>query len=260
MDIKVVKILDQGTDNPIVNRMYLQFAEMTRCGFFWIEDEKQREFRGLLYKLMIEMLNVEKYSKEYSELEGISINKVNSSDGIKYQKNGFSYDDPSMQLHELFNNFLIKCVISIRKFVKVGSYILDIKFNGHKDLSKYIIKTFNPETHFYKWFEERGKYIKEIYDLRGLAEHEELKLSHFEVELIDKKVKIILPKISDTEVLIKEYIESCMKFLFNYFEHSIAQFLTFIYNGYGMIRVLSEEEMRNHRNFKYIIDLNVKAK
>ncbi|MFA6979489.1 MAG: hypothetical protein WC209_09215 [Ignavibacteriaceae bacterium] len=258
MEFKVTKILDQGTDNPIINRIHLQFSEMISCGFFWIEEEKQKEFRGLLFNLMGELLKIEKSVNNYTKAEDAIILKINSPDGIKYQKNGFLYDDPTIELNEKFEDFLIKSVVSIRKFVKVCSYIINKNFDGHKALYKYISNNFKPETSFYKWFEVRSRLVKEIYDLRGLVEHEELKIDKFEVKIIENRITIILPKIAGTELVLREYMQGGLKFLFDYYEHMIAQLLSTIYKGYGKIIILQKEQMSNNRNFKYIIDFNIK--
>lgn len=258
MQFKLTKILDQGTNNPIVNRINLQFSEMISCGFFWREEEKQKEFRGLLFKLMEELLKVEQTVNDYIKMEEDSINKINSPEGIKYQKNGFSYDDPTLKLREIFEEFLIKSVVSIRKFTKVCSYILNKDFVSHKALYKYLVANLKPESSFYKWIANSSESVKEIYNLRGLVEHEELKIDKFDVAIEENKIKINLPKISDTELTLREYMQGELKFLFNYFEHMIAKLLSIIYSGFGKIVALNDEEMSKNRNFKYIIDFNAK--
>ncbi|MDP3683641.1 MAG: hypothetical protein Q8S01_06875, partial [Ignavibacteria bacterium] len=113
-------------------------------------------------------------------------------------------------------------------------------------------------TSFYKWFEVRSRLVKEIYDLRGLVEHEELKIDKFEVKIIENRITIILPKIAGTELVLREYMQGGLKFLFDYYEHMIAQLLSTIYKGYGKIIILQKEQMSNNKNFKYIIDFNIK--
>lgn len=258
MKFKVTKILDQGTNNPIVNRIYLQFSDMISCGFFWIENEKQKKFQGLLYKLMEELLKVEQSVNEYVKTEKDAIEIVNSPNGIKYQKNGFSYDDPTLVLHEKFENFLIKSVVSIRKFVNICSFILNEDFKSHLALYKYLTTILKTESSFYKWFDERSKCIKEIYDLRGLAEHEELKIDRFDIEIVENNIKINLPKIANTELKLREYTQDGLKFLFNYYEYMIAQLLSIIYKGFGRIVKIEKDEMSKNNNYKYIIDFNAK--
>ncbi|MEE9431935.1 MAG: hypothetical protein V3V16_12885 [Melioribacteraceae bacterium] len=256
MQFKIAKILDQGTDNPIVNRIFLQFSYLAKGGFFWREEDKQKQFSDLLFNLMTSLLKVENAYKEYLKIEEKSIQNINSVNGVKYQKNGFAYDDPTLVLQERFEEFLIKAVVSIRKFTNICTYVLDKRFSSHKSFHKFFLTNLKEGSKFHSWFENGGQIVKEIYDLRALVEHEDLKVDKFDVKIKGDKILIIQPKIFKIDHTLKDYMDESNKFLFTYFETVIAQLLSIIYRGPGKIVELEENQMKSD-NFRYIIDFNL---
>lgn len=72
----ISKILDEGTANPIINRMSLQFAEILDSGFLELQVERSDIIKKLLFECMEKLLKVEKAKNSYLLVENKAIDNI----------------------------------------------------------------------------------------------------------------------------------------------------------------------------------------
>ena len=136
---KITKILSSGTANPIVNRLSLQFFDILGRNLLSLSQEDSDKIKKLLFELMKKMLKAEEAKISYLQQEDMAIQKILSKNGIKFQQNAISYDDPTEDLKKKFEDFLINSAISIRKIVKIADVIFNKYFgDGVGALAKYL--------------------------------------------------------------------------------------------------------------------------
>jgi len=245
-----------GTNNAIFNRIFLQFSQMIKCGAFWIEEEKQQEFSNLLYYLMNEMLKTELTVKEYFKIENDYIKRIETKEAIIENNTSIIYEDPSFELHKIFEDFLIRSIISIRKFLRVASYIIEVEYKDHRKFVNYIQSKLSVDSHNHKVLGDVAQIIKNIFDFRNLIEHEQLEVERFKIFQNNDNLGVSLPKIKGKDEYLRDYMYGTIHQLFNYFEDMIALLLKSIYRGLGEIIALPEDKWEENKGFKYKIDLS----
>ncbi|GAH72513.1 unnamed protein product, partial [marine sediment metagenome] len=168
----ISKILDDGTANPIINRMSLQFTEILDSGFLKLQIERSNNIKKLLFECMEKLLKAEKAKNSYLLVESKAIDNVSSGKGIEFQKNVTILDDPTTNLKRLFEDFLINCVIAIRKVIKISEIVLDVRIDGPGELKEYLEKEFSNNKKILKMISEDSKWVIELYSFRTAVEHD----------------------------------------------------------------------------------------
>ncbi|NOV02722.1 hypothetical protein [Paenibacillus planticolens] len=56
---KLTKILKQGTDNAIINRINLQYSEMLKSGFIQVEEKQKNMINLNIFESMKDLLSAE---------------------------------------------------------------------------------------------------------------------------------------------------------------------------------------------------------
>jgi hypothetical protein len=214
---KLTKILDQGTSNPVVNRLSLQFFDMLDRNLIDLPAKRIEKIKEYLFECMKDLLKAQELKNAYLAAENQAIQKIASKDGVRFQPHAVSYDDPTEVLKKHFEDFLIRCVIAVRKVTKIAGAVFLKSFASLKDLKKYLKTLFSPGSPEMKMIEEDSGWIKELYDHRGKAEHDSLEIERFEVVIPEVgKPEIMLPRIAGTGVSIREYLEvtldNCLTF------------------------------------------------
>lgn len=224
---KVTKILNSGTANPIVNRLSLQFFDILGRNLLALSQEDLEKIKKLLFELMKKMLKAEEAKISYLQQEDMAIQKILSKNGIKFQQNAISYDDPTEDLKKKFEDFLVNCIISIRKIVKIA----DIIFNKYFEdcvgsLAKYLRRLFDKGSPEVRMIEEDTPWVKKLFELRESVEHDELGLTPFNISLHpDGGVQISIPRLPDEKACIREYIEVTLENCLTFCEDFIALLL-----------------------------------
>jgi hypothetical protein len=204
------------------------------------------------------MLKTELTVKEYYSLENSYIKKIETKEAITENSTSIIYEDPSFELHKLFEDYLIRFINSIRKFLKVSSFIVDKEFRNHGKFVNHILSKLSPQSKNYEALQNIAVSLKEVIDYRNQIEHEELNIERFKIFQENNDFGISLPKLKNKDEYLRDYMERTIYQLFNYFEDMIALLLKSIYKGPGEIVALPKEEWDKHKGFKYIIDLSKK--
>ncbi|MDD2900891.1 MAG: hypothetical protein PHU44_00480 [Syntrophales bacterium] len=253
---KFVKILDEGANNEIVNRIFLQFSDILDRNIIELPKEQVDKLKECLFDCMKDILKAEDSKKAYILLEDQVIKQIISGDGIKYQTHAISFDDPTERLTKHFEDFLIWCVIAIRKIVKIAIIIFSKSFKGIKDVKNYLKTIFGDESIEWKMIEDDSNWVKELYDLRGKVEHDELNIERFDIELSPSgKPIIIIPAIAKTKVPLRSYLTVTMENCYTFCEDVIAILLNTKAPEIAHIVQIPESVRPKYRGFKYILDL-----
>lgn len=260
-EFQFVKFMDEGTDNPIVNRLMLQFAEMLATNIIHISKEKQEELKKVLFDCGTDLLKAEKYFKKYNEVLNEAVNNIKSGIGFKIDKIAIQYDDPSLELQRLFEEFLIRCVITIRRIKRIAEIILDENLKDHKTFNKRLDELFANDNNYMKMLKEDRVWVKELIDIRGMVEHEELEITNFSVTVgEDGKINIYAPSLKKKKCAVVKYMEVILYNVFSYCEDFTAMLLSLKCNDMCRIVQLPEKLWPEHRGFKYILDLKEEIK
>lgn len=132
----IKKILDVGTDSPLVNRVMLQFGEIVDSGFIKLDDSQKQEFKKVLSECTNDLLKAEESVKEYFRIEDSAISKIASGDGIAHQTGAYSFEDPTLDLKKHFEEFLFRAVIAVRRTIKLASIIFKREIKGPEELKR----------------------------------------------------------------------------------------------------------------------------
>lgn len=255
-EFKIFKLLDEGTANPVVNRITLQFYKILNSGCIELAEDKINKIKKVLFECMEKLLKAEVFKKNYDELEEKTINKFSNGKGIDFQKNAIFYDNPINNLKRYFEDFLINCVISIRKIVKISEIILEKKINGPGELRSNLEKIFANDTDIIKMFDEDSQWILELYKLRELVEHDELEIEGFLINKLNyDKVSITAPKILLNKVFVRKYMDITFEDCFTFCEDIIFLLLKKKCSFSADLILLPENIRENYRNFKYTLFL-----
>ena len=256
LPFKICKILDYGTSNPIVNRMSFQFIDILSRNALDLPALRIENVKKYLFECMKDLIKAQEIKDAYLREEKKAIEKIMSIDGIKFQTNAYSYDDPSEILKKHFEDFLIRCVIAIRKIVKIAENILLKSVKGPKELRKHLMKIFPKDSPEIKMIDEDSIWIKELYDMRGQVEHDELLIGKFDVNIsADNKVLIKLPIILNNQIIIRSYIENIFDNCFTFCEDMTVILMNTKCKKEFQIVVIPESQRSTHRHFKYTLDL-----
>ena len=133
------KIFDHGTRNPIVNRITLQFFDILDTGLIDLSRRRIEDWKNFLFECMKELIKAEESKNAYIIVEDKAIQRISSQDGVKFQPHAFNYEDPTENLKRHFEDFLIRCVIAIRKVVKIAEVVFNRSFNKRpRDLKRHL--------------------------------------------------------------------------------------------------------------------------
>jgi len=253
---KFTKILNQGTNNPIVNRISLQFSDMLDRNLIDLSKQKIEKIKKHLFECMKDLLKAEESKNAYIKIEDQAIQKIKSKNGVRFQRYAFSYEDPTENLKKHFEDFLIRCVIAIRRVVKIAEVVFDKSFDGPRGLKKHLKTLFPESSDEMKMIEDDSVWIKRLYDLRGKAEHDELVIERFDVIISSERNPLIkIPRLVDNGAPIREYIKVTLENCFTFCEDMIAMFLNTKCSKEVQIVLLPENLRPKYRNFKYVLYL-----
>lgn len=168
--MKIEKIMDVGTSNPIVARLGLGLDEIIKLSM--IDPEKKEKIKNIIMDIMHDLVEAEKAILPLIE-ELVEAERELRLNGVKTQSNGRVIVTPSLVHLSSSKVFLKYAKQSLQKFACFFELIFDEKYNGphfHKIAKKSIL--FFGESHIVtKLLLEDSKWIKDIIDLRNEDEH-----------------------------------------------------------------------------------------
>lgn len=260
-EFKIVKTLDHGTNNPIVNRISLQFFDILGSNLIDLPEERIEKVKKYLFECMKDLIKAEESKNAYMTVENQAIQRIMSEKGVQFQSHAFSYEDPTENLKKHFEDFLIRCVIAIRKVVKIAEAVFLKSFDGPKNLKKYLRTLFPDSSPEIKVIEEDSVWIKKLYDLRGKAEHDELAIESFDVAISDDGRPLIkILRFPSSGVTIREYLEAILENCFTFCEDMTVILLNTRCSKEVQIVLVPENLRPRYRDFKYVLDLRGKYK
>lgn len=205
---------------------------------------------------MKDLLKAEESKNNFLILESQATKRILFQGGISFQTHAFSYDDPTEDLRKHFEDFLIRSVIAIRKVVKIAEVIFSKTFKGPENLKKYLKSVFHDMSPEMKMVDEDSIWMKELYNLRGEAEHDQLGLEPFELEILPDGKPLIKPmRLSRNGVPISEYLEVTLDNCFTFCEDMTVMFLNTKCTEMVQIVLIPENLRSKYRDFKYMVDL-----
>jgi hypothetical protein len=241
--------------------MSLQFFDILGRNLINLPEQKIEEIKKYLLECMKDLLKAEESKNAYMTAEELAIQKIISQEGVQFQPHAFSYEDPTENLKKHFEDFLIRCVIAIRKIVKIAEVVFSRKFKGLKALKKHLKTLFRDSTSEIRMIEEDSVWIKELYNLRGMAEHDDLVISPFDIAISNDGKRVIrIPRLLPSGFPIREYLRITLENCFTFCEDMTAMLLNTCCSEEAQIALVPENLRPKHRGFKYILDLKEEYK
>jgi len=253
---KVKKVLDQGASNPIVARILLQFSEMLSSGID-LPSTKKKEIVAILIDCMKDLLFVEEKIEKYSTIEKEAIKAVKENFRINPGNCvDSSFDDPTIELQCLFEEILIRAIMCVRRLRRIAALIFDRDFKKGNSIKTFLLEGFKEHKDLLKFIEHNESLIQELYDIRGMIEHEELEISPFDVIIENNNPFIVLPSLRNGIVL-HEYLKQTLKHVFNYIEQTtLVMFSLKLFPRLEIIE-LNDEESKKRNGVRYSLGLSV---
>ena len=209
-----------------MNRTLFQFCEILDSGLIELPKPKIEEIKRNLLECMKKLITAEEAKNSYLTMEKEAIERLETQKGVKILPHGFRYDDPTEDLKKHTEDFLIRCVIALRKIVRVGEIIFDRKFRDNpNNLKKHLSTMFSNSSNEKKMIEHYSMSIAELYGLRGASEHTDLEFLPFEFDIAEDKSSLIkLPRLllKRKMVIVRRYLEDAFKNCFGFCEDITA--------------------------------------
>jgi hypothetical protein len=249
-------VILHGTSNPIVNRMALQFMELIDSNFFDLSKERADEVKSALMSCMEELLHMYDALAAFVALEDEHVERVRSEDGYQVQQHGVSFDDPTARLEKLFEDFLIRGVVALRKLRKIAHLLTGEDMKKGNSLRNYLLREVGNDPDDRKWIEEDDRWVKELIDLRGEVEHGDFKIGAFSVLVSDAgEPSVTVTTHPGKKVTLREFMRVGLYNAFTHCEDTVALLLRLRLRNKPMIELVQipEDERPLYRGFRYIL-------
>ncbi len=243
----------------IMNRITIQFSKIVQNFFYNFNDEKKVELYEKLDELSLELKHLYDYFGTYGRKLNTSLEIIQEQiKKTKYTKNGIEFKNPSMELKKLFEEFIIKSVIVIRKLVNILGkiYDTDVKKIEWKQFEDFFKKTYWEASQEYVFAKDTARLLLEIYLVRKMVEHESLEFHR--LQLSDNKIELPSFSLHDKDIKIDKmelwkYMKRCFEGLFHISENMIAIALNYKAPNNIWIYTLSEEDKKEwkFKDFEY---------
>lgn len=243
----------------IMNRIIIQFSNIMQNFFYNFNDKQKEELNEKLDELSLELKYLYDYFETYKKSLNTSFPIIQEQiKKTKDTKNGIEFKNPSLELKKLFEEFIIKSVIVIRKLINILGkiYGINVKQIEWKQFEIFFQKTYWEVSQEYTFAKDSARLLLEIYWVRKMVEHESLvfhriQLSNNKIEppsfsLHDKDIKI-------DKMELWKYMKRCFEGLFHISEDMIAIALNHKAPDNVWIYTLSEEDKKEWRfkDFEY---------
>ena len=170
MNAQVSKIMDVGTNNPIVAR--LGFGLDTLIQMARISDDKKKLIRECCFEIMQFLIQGEKAAQPLiAEIKGIETQIL--TEGIKIQSNGHAIETPGVLLLDNTRIVIQFAKQALQKLAKAMGVLLEKEFDGpHFQKVLQRAKEYLGESYLVtKLLEEDQGWLVKINDLRSEDEH-----------------------------------------------------------------------------------------
>lgn len=250
---EIVEIMDHN-GMPFAKRLVVQFSEILKTNGINIDQTKQASITTILMDATNEFNHLEEILKSYIEAEEVYQQSIISGDGYKYEENAYRYKDISPTLNRMFKDFLIQAVIIYRKIMKIAELFYGKKISSdHKKLKKKLDEDFPCENIAYNSFSSLLPWIKELYDMRGLAEHGDIDISKIRINKFTTNISVEFPKLTEKDVYLRNYMIEGIEKLLLFCEDFIASLLSrHIHQGLSLIKY---DVPGTADKFRYVIDI-----
>lgn len=252
---KLVKTMNQGTSNPICNRLFLQFSDIIDRNLLKLDKAKADEIKNQLFECMKDLLHCEEIMQNHIKLENDTIDILLNKGGLIQENSTIKFDDPTYELIKHFENFLIRSVIALRRTIRIAEICFNQKFDGPKNLLKYLRKALPQDHPDLVMFEKDEGWYKELYDIRGKVEHSCIEINKFDVEIIDNNAMILLPTLKEKGCLLRDFMKVTLQNVFTYSEDFTAIMFGIICIDNIVIVQVPDNKLEEYRNFKYVATL-----
>lgn len=253
---KVTKFLDEGTSHPVVNRLSLQLFKMIDTNHFNLTKEQRDAFMQVMLDCMKGLLTSEKLLGEIVEIHNDFINRLSLDDGVVVTQNSIHFDDPTDRLYEVFESFIVKLIIALRKIIKLPSTIYEVEIDGPKNLNKVLYDLFGVDSDIYKMVKGDAQWFRELYDLRGNFEHGTVKMSRFDVISTTESIEYNLPKIEMNDKLVVELAIGYYNAAFTFCEDFAVYLLDQRVDSIAKVYSISQSRRNNEADFRYEVGLS----
>lgn len=252
----VGKILDVGSDDPIVARILLQFDDILESNTVDVPEESVARVRKYLFKCMLDLLDVREAVAAYIGHEDSAIADAAASLGSSRGDDTYRFDDPTESLAAFFTKFLIRAVMVERDVKHIGNSVLGTSCKYVKDLRTEVAKLVPEDDPRSARMQADKEWLDRLYDLRGKAEHEELDMLRFDVAFAEGLEPVVhTPSFSDDGLAIRDYITRTFSRLFLFAEDTIAILLD-LKSRWCRIVAVSDDRKQSSNGFRYVVGLN----
>jgi hypothetical protein len=221
----VKRILGVGMSHPVVARVLFQFSRVLDRNYTTLTEQKSSELKRLLFSLVESMLDAERFKRHYEEKQAEWLKAVTEGTAAELQPHAISFTDPSIELSDYYENFLVKTVITFRRTVTFANASTGRSFKNGKALLDYLRGAFRGEQNIEKWLDVADTWVKATYDERGNAEHGVTNFRPASVITEDGDLRPIAPTVGDPPELASDYIERTWDNLLEYVETCVVLLL-----------------------------------
>ena len=193
----VKRILGVGMSHPVVARVLFQFSRILDRNYTTLTEQKSSELKSLLFSLVESMLDAERFKRHYEEKQAEWLKAVVEGTAAELQPHAISFTDPSIELRDNYESFLVKTVITFRRTVTFANASTGRSFKNGKVLLDHLRGAFLGEQNIEKWLDVADTSVKATYDERGNAEHSVTNFRPASVITEDGNLRPIAPTVGD---------------------------------------------------------------
>lgn len=245
--------LAHGTSNPITVRIFLQFAEILDSGFPQVADREK--VKKQLFHLMQDLLHIQDSSAAIAERTRVAIGRLTAPGGIRRDgKVIVLADNPNAEIRRHFEEGLIRAGVAIRRFRKAAGLIAQQEFKKGDSIYKHVKASLEPGDPNLVWIETDNVRLREIMDIRGLVEHDELEVESFDVtDELTAKPQFLPQRFKGENVV--SVLDRIAADLAGMMEDTIALLIQQQLPERVFVRQLSELESKLRNGARYTLDI-----
>ena len=256
------EIWSRRAESPLFERVALQFSAILNSGMTHVKKDNIEKIVDELIAIAFDLSKAEEDLIEYTKIEYENVLRYENKEGVKNQRSGIVFKDPTLILKELGEKILITLIIASRKLPTVISLITDKEFKPGKTFIGKLADELPLGHQDRAALEKDQEWMGELYFFRGEIEHKKWNILPFEINkgtdgsgYSVKKCRIIARTQGEQPIPLGNYLLVAFKNMFGFIEDAISLVLSDRIRYPGILVSLPESERPKFKHYRFVLDV-----